>query len=134
MLSTITGGALGFRYENGPFVMTAGNVVSVGVWQHVAAVFNAGVVTLYVNGVSKGSFSGLGSGAPAANPTYMGFWYNAADGARYFQGGIDEWRVSGTARSAAWIATEYANQNAPGAFLTVGTQESSVASVSSPSH
>jgi hypothetical protein len=35
---------------------------------------------------------------------------------------IDEVRIATTARSAAWIATEFANQSAPGAFYTVGAE------------
>jgi hypothetical protein len=41
-----------------------------------------------------------------------------------FDGLLDELRVSNTARSADWIATEYNNQSNPSAFLSVGTQQS----------
>jgi MSHA biogenesis protein MshQ len=37
---------------------------------------------------------------------------------------VDEVRISSTARSAGWIATEYSNQNAPSTFLAIGAQES----------
>ncbi len=36
-----------------------------------------------------------------------------------FEGDLDEVRISRVARSAGWIATEYANQNNPGGFSTV---------------
>jgi hypothetical protein len=36
---------------------------------------------------------------------------------------VDEFRISNSARSAAWIATEYNNQNAPAAFLSLGSQQ-----------
>jgi hypothetical protein len=40
-----------------------------------------------------------------------------------FHGSIDEVRISGVARSAEWIQTEYNNQKAPAAFYTVGIEE-----------
>ncbi|MDD3735401.1 MAG: DUF2341 domain-containing protein [Candidatus Pacebacteria bacterium] len=41
----------------------------------------------------------------------------------YFPGKIDELRFSNVARSPEWIATEYANQNDPASFYTVGQEE-----------
>jgi hypothetical protein len=41
----------------------------------------------------------------------------------YFTGSIDEVRVSSIARSAAWIAAEYSNQNSPSTFYTVGSAQ-----------
>jgi MSHA biogenesis protein MshQ len=38
-------------------------------------------------------------------------------------GTIDELRIATTARSAGWIATEYANQSSPSTFYTVGAEE-----------
>ncbi|MGH7238680.1 MAG: hypothetical protein ACREHG_01305, partial [Candidatus Saccharimonadales bacterium] len=40
---------------------------------------------------------------------------------QHFPGYIDEVRLSKVARSAAWIAAEYANQNSPSTFVTVGS-------------
>src|SRR5204863_9251079 len=37
---------------------------------------------------------------------------------------LDEVRVSATNRTATWVATEYANQSAPGTFSAAGTEES----------
>jgi hypothetical protein len=42
---------------------------------------------------------------------------------RYWNGMIDEVRLSNVARSADWIATDYANQNAPSTFHTLGAEE-----------
>ncbi|MGE5832491.1 MAG: LamG-like jellyroll fold domain-containing protein, partial [Methanomicrobiales archaeon] len=39
-------------------------------------------------------------------------------------GRVDEVRISKTARSPTWIATEYANQNTPSTFAYPGSQES----------
>jgi hypothetical protein len=41
----------------------------------------------------------------------------------YFDGSIDEVRISDTARSAGWIATEYNNQSQPLTFHKLGGEE-----------
>jgi hypothetical protein len=43
--------------------------------------------------------------------------------ANYFDGLIDEARVSSVARSQDWLTTEYANMNNPAGFCTFGTQQ-----------
>ena len=41
----------------------------------------------------------------------------------YFGGIIDEIRISSTARTSDWIATEYANQDSSSTFLTINAEE-----------
>jgi murein DD-endopeptidase MepM/ murein hydrolase activator NlpD len=41
----------------------------------------------------------------------------------YWNGNLDEFRVSNTIRDANWILTEYRNQNSPGTFYSLGTEE-----------
>ena len=41
----------------------------------------------------------------------------------YMIGTIDEVRISNSARSVAWITTEYNNQNSPSSFYSVGSPE-----------
>ncbi len=43
--------------------------------------------------------------------------------ADYFNGTIDEVRISDTARSADWIEASYINQNSPSNFYTAGSEE-----------
>lgn len=43
---------------------------------------------------------------------------------RYFNGEIDEVRISSTARSGDWITMQYNNQDDPSTFATAGSQES----------
>jgi hypothetical protein len=40
-----------------------------------------------------------------------------------FTGSLDEVQLSNSVRSAQWIATEYANQNSPSTFYSVGNEE-----------
>ena len=58
-----------------------------------------------------------------AHPTYVG----AYDGAsRYFDGIIDEVRISDDACTADWILTGYNNQSNPSDFITLGSEETGV--------
>lgn len=44
-------------------------------------------------------------------------------GTGYFDGIIDEVRISTVERSSAWVQTEFNNQNDPSSFLTLGSEE-----------
>ncbi len=46
-----------------------------------------------------------------------------SDEDRFFNGILDEVRISNVARDACWIQTEYNNQDSPSTFYTVGSQE-----------
>ena len=91
-------------------------------WSHVVLTWNsANLFTLYVNGSSVGTYQAPSTPAYLSRALMVAFGtgYNG-----YFTGLIDEGRISSTARSAAWIASEFNNQNSPGTFLSVGAQES----------
>ncbi|MFP4616719.1 MAG: LamG-like jellyroll fold domain-containing protein, partial [Candidatus Paceibacterota bacterium] len=51
-------------------------------------------------------------------------WYIGSGRKDDWAGFIDEVRISSSARSSGWIATEYNNQNSPGTFYNVGSEES----------
>lgn len=101
--------------------------LSLGTWTHVVATWlpAPGVEALYLDGAVVASQTSalpqvneqtdannaLGLGGP--NGSMLG----------YLAGGLDEVRISRVARSAAWIATEYANQAAPASFFAVGALE-----------
>ncbi len=123
--------SLGFRSNiNGSIVYANNNIITTGSWQHVAAVYASNTVSFYVNG-SLASTTAL-SNAFSSNS-------NAAEIGRrftneqFFNGDMDEVRVSSAARSADWIATEYANQNSPSTFLSEASAVTNVKMlVSSP--
>jgi hypothetical protein len=54
----------------------------------------------------------------AGSPIYWG-----SIGGYEFTGLLDEGRLANVARSAGWIETEFANQSDPGAFVSVGAEE-----------
>jgi hypothetical protein len=41
----------------------------------------------------------------------------------YFDGRIDEVRISSVARDAGWLITSFRNQGSPGSFISVGTEQ-----------
>ena len=98
-----------------------GSSITTGNWYYVVGVFNGTSWFVYSDGVQRGSSTDSTGPAHSAKGLNIG----AADlGAysRYFDGSIDEVRISNTARSADWIATEYNNQNSPSTFYTVGSE------------
>jgi hypothetical protein len=79
---------------------------------------------MYKNGASAAAI--VASGAlmladPSSNESFF-IGQNSTWG-EYFQGIIDEVRISNTARSSEWISTSYSNQQNPDAFYSVGIEE-----------
>ena len=96
-------------------------------WHQVVMVYEAGTdLRLYVNGVLDGTLS-VGTYGSINNtlPTVIGASIadggsEAGDDRQFFDGMIDEVRLSGVARSAGWIQTSYTNQQDPSGFAAVG--------------
>jgi hypothetical protein len=71
-------------------------VITVGTWHHIALVRASGTLTLYVNGVSVMSQSGIGFNSTSNRS--LDIAYSAAQGNNYFNGRMSNFRiVSGTA-------------------------------------
>ena len=94
--------------------------MSAGVWYHVAGTYDGTNLRVYLNGILEATTA---HGAPitAAGSLSLG---NGV-GATNFAGQLDEVRVSNTARSAAWLRTEYNNQSSPSTFYSVGAENAS---------
>src|SRR6185312_5390570 len=112
------------------------STVNDGNWHHVAGVVSGNTITFYVDGNPNGTATFTlaatnHSVGQTANNTELGIGVRGRDAgaqdSNWFSGLIDELRISGYARSAAWIKTEYNNQSAPGTFVTEGAQESNSA-------
>ena len=89
-------------------------------WHHLAATYNAGTglqnAAVYLDGVLKSTSGKKGMlGTPAT--TYFDVHPSGMTGV------VDEFRISNAARSAAWIQTEFNNQNTPNTFFSVGGQQ-----------
>lgn len=108
-----------------------------GTWYYLTGVFDdsTDTLTLYQNGASVASTGGIGSTPfPNDKAVYIGVDNATAlsSFSQYFDGFIDEVRLSNTVRTPNWISTEYNNQNSPSTFYSVGAEETSVdATVSS---
>jgi len=100
-------------------------VLSTGTWYHIVATYDStnGLVT-YVNGASDNALAANGALGSLAGVTASIGQDLLVGSSRKFLGSIDEVRISSVARSAAWIATEYANQSSPpsiGAFSPISS-------------
>ncbi|MFX0205548.1 MAG: DUF2341 domain-containing protein, partial [Candidatus Hodarchaeota archaeon] len=90
-------------------------------WHHVVGVIDAGTNYLYIDGTLQtdtDSRTLVDSGFEA----HIGRQYYNYDN-RFWNGIIDEVRISEVSRSAEWITTEYNNHNNPTSFYTVGVEE-----------
>jgi hypothetical protein len=92
-------------------------------WLHVAAVFDSvgDIHSLYLNGANDSesvSEPAIDNADPDKFPSI-----GALEGDDPFNGSIDEFRISTSARSADWITTEYNNQYNPASFYSVGNEE-----------
>jgi hypothetical protein len=92
--------------------------ISLGQWTHVAAIFDdvANTNMIFVNGRLTKANSVAGSMNHANNPTYLG---RRSDG-YYFDGYIDETRVSRVARSTNWVWATWMNGGSNAVFQTYG--------------
>jgi RHS repeat-associated protein len=113
---------LTFWISTGGFTNVSGGSTSAGTWTHAVGVYDGSTMTLYVNGSSVGTASQSGNIGASSTPLVLGADTEAS--MEYFNGILDEARISNIARSADWVATEYANQNNPSTFYNVGSSGS----------
>jgi len=85
-------------------------------WYHVAVVGNASDFDIYIDGSLDASPSYVYGGD---NDLILAM---GRGNQNYFNGLIDEVRISSIARSADWIATQFNNQDDPSTFYSVGTE------------
>lgn len=98
---------LQFNYKNNSVGSAAATAFTTGVWHHVAAVRNNGVISLYIDGAFRLS-AAEGSGSPSypINMEAGSMTFGSFSPPRYnpFGGKIDELRIYNRALSAAEIA------------------------------
>lgn len=99
------------------------SIIPLSTWTKVSIVFSGGVQRNYVNGTLIETFPDC-SNPLVTNDQDMKIGARGGDAglSSYFIGNIDEVKVSNRAETAAWIETEYNNQNAPATFYTVSAQ------------
>jgi hypothetical protein len=95
-------------------------ILPAGTWHYAVYTYDGTTNILYIDGAKvTSSTSSPNSGTPSS--VYVGTFSGSGE---FFNGGIDETRVSNIVRSSSWIYTEYNNQANLNSFLTVGTQQS----------
>jgi hypothetical protein len=96
--------------------------VSTGSKYYASFVYDisAKTVTFYINGNYDNSYT-VGSVSMPSAGIYIGS-LNGSGG--YWNGSVDEVRISSTARTANWIKTEYNNQSSPATFDPIGSEVS----------
>jgi YD repeat-containing protein len=114
---------------SGSYTQVAGGSMSAGAWMHIVGVYNGSTMTLYINGSSVNSASKTGNIGSSTTPLEVA--EDTEISSQYFNGVLDELRISNSARSADWIATEYNNQSSPSTFYSVGSALSSGPLISS---
>lgn len=87
-------------------------------WNYVVVNFDGTTRRIYLNGTQIASDTPGG----AHNTTNANFRIGSTNFTEYFDGTIDEVKISNTARSADWIATEYNNQISPSTFYNVSDE------------
>lgn len=98
--------------------LEANVALSTGDWFKLDATYNGTTRSIYHNGVL------VNSDTPAArNSPNSGFYIASNIFANYWDGKLDDPRMSKIARSADWILTEYNNQSATSTFYTAGSEE-----------
>jgi len=97
-----TGGHLNIFGGNALLISGSGATVAIDTWYHVAMVRSSGTVTLYLDGVSQGSAALATSWPMAANNSIGADYYNGALTGGYFNGHLDDFRITkGAARYTA---------------------------------
>jgi hypothetical protein len=92
--------------------VSVANVLTLSVWNHVAATFDNGVIKLYVNGslVGSGNSNGTSFGSTSANAAYS-FGEETINNStsEFFDGKMDEFRFWNKALSVSEISNNIAN-------------------------
>lgn len=91
-------------------------------WHYVVGVRDGGTSYLYIDGVLQTDTS-TQAVSDTGDDFRIGRQYVDYDG-RWWEGLIDEVRVSSVNRSSGWITTSYNNQNSPSTFYNLGPEQS----------
>jgi hypothetical protein len=93
-----------------------GTVVTTGSWHLVHGIYNGTNFISYLDGAPDRT--DVGAVAGTGGPIYIGSDFGTAN---WFNGTLDEIRISNVAKSADWMKLEYFNQNNPTTFTNSAT-------------
>lgn len=112
-------GTSNFFFSNSSIKSSDSDIVSPGAWLFATVTWDGTTLRFYVNGSAAGTAA---TAAITVNNDEMLFGNSYSGGSHFFNGKMDEVRLSNAARASDWISTEYANQNAPGTFYALGSE------------
>ncbi|MFX0185408.1 MAG: DUF2341 domain-containing protein, partial [Candidatus Hodarchaeota archaeon] len=93
-----------------------------GNWHYGTIIFDgSNTLKAYINGSQVGTIQ-YRSLSPVTDTYEIGLW-RRSNPSDFFDGIIDEVRISDLIRSEDWIATEYNNQYSPNSFYSIGSIE-----------
>lgn len=92
-----------------------------GTWYKTDFVYDQTNRIFYRDGASIGS-TGTTTDLTSDNDDKLNFGRIPVHG-QYFNGKLDEIRISAVALSATWLSTEYNNQSSSSTFFTIGSEE-----------
>lgn len=94
--------------------------LDLGVWNHLVATWNGTSMKLFVNGEVQTNVSSFTSSPNTKSAVLELGRYTEQN---YFEGLVDEIRISNICRDTGWIEAEYNNQNDMANFLEIGPEE-----------
>jgi hypothetical protein len=100
-----------------------GFTYAIDTWYQITYAITPTSYTIYINGNELASGNYDESTPLFFDPDHNIFIGQAGGDTEYFNGVIDEVRVSDIARSADWIQTEYNNENSPSTFYSLASEE-----------
>jgi hypothetical protein len=92
-------------------------------WHYVVCTYNGSQVTSYIDGSEDRTYAYTANLDPYSSNFDLGIGVNTGWNDSWYQGRVDELRVSKSTRSAQWIAAQYNNQKNPQTFVIPGSPE-----------
>lgn len=118
----LAGNSMEWVFENAGFLsfLTTNNVISGNVWFYVSGKRTGGTMKILVNGVDPGIFQSQNQGSSTTGSSTEPFFVGKNAAGFFWQGGLDEIRMSNIARSDNWLITSYNSQSSPNTFYLLG--------------
>ncbi len=117
-----------FQITGSSYDLESSGTLSTGAWHHLVATYDGSKMKIYIDGAKDANELDKTDNILSVPPTENEVWIGHADQPKDvawsypWDGQIDEVRISATAQSADWIATEYNNQSSPVTFLSAGAE------------
>ncbi len=123
--------ALSFRICDGSNVIDSPTLdIDIDSWMYITGVVDraSNFIRIFKNGLQVGSGNSIAGIGNISNNNNL-----FAPTSNYdLDGLLDEIRICNIQRSAGWIATEYGNQNDPGSFYSLGSEQ--IIDISAPTY